>query len=431
MLLNITGGPDLTLNEINEAAELIRRRRPRGEHYLRPRHRSPLRRGEDDGHRDRLRRARAGHAAGSCRSSRSASPPARPARRRSPRRAGGAAVPARRDFLEELERQRDRAPSPTCSTPPAANGAPARPRRGRSASPRRQRAPTSYDADDLEIPALPPPPVARAAPGRRPALPAVRRDRRPPWSQPRGRPRSGCPRAHRACRRARRAGDPAEPSRSVARLQDGRGDRGSRRRSTPGSTIARREPRPGGGRQGRRATPRREVAPRRPAAVQQGRRAPSSCSTSIQSVDSLDARPARSTASPASAVRAGRCRSCCRSTSPTIRPRRASRRPAWRADLCLRSCALPNLRGRRPDDDRAAGAHRPRPRGRPSVALRPAVGEPPRSATRRLGPALSMGMTDDFEAAVEEGATIVRIGRALFGERPHDHAHGPGADHQH
>ncbi len=32
---------------------------------------------------------------------------------------------------------------------------------------------------------------------------------------------------------------------------------------------------------------------------------------------------------------------------------------------------------------------------------------------------LSMGMTDDFEVAVEEGSTIVRIGRALFGERPH------------
>jgi hypothetical protein len=31
---------------------------------------------------------------------------------------------------------------------------------------------------------------------------------------------------------------------------------------------------------------------------------------------------------------------------------------------------------------------------------------------------LSMGMTEDFEVAVEEGATMVRIGRALFGERP-------------
>lgn len=31
---------------------------------------------------------------------------------------------------------------------------------------------------------------------------------------------------------------------------------------------------------------------------------------------------------------------------------------------------------------------------------------------------LSMGMTDDFEVAVEEGATMVRVGRALFGPRP-------------
>jgi PLP dependent protein len=34
-----------------------------------------------------------------------------------------------------------------------------------------------------------------------------------------------------------------------------------------------------------------------------------------------------------------------------------------------------------------------------------------------LGPELSMGMSDDFEIAIEEGATIVRIGRALFGHR--------------
>jgi pyridoxal phosphate enzyme (YggS family) len=35
-----------------------------------------------------------------------------------------------------------------------------------------------------------------------------------------------------------------------------------------------------------------------------------------------------------------------------------------------------------------------------------------------LGSELSMGMTDDYELAIEEGATIVRVGRALFGERP-------------
>jgi uncharacterized pyridoxal phosphate-containing UPF0001 family protein len=30
---------------------------------------------------------------------------------------------------------------------------------------------------------------------------------------------------------------------------------------------------------------------------------------------------------------------------------------------------------------------------------------------------LSMGMTNDFEVAIEEGATIVRIGRGIFGPR--------------
>ena len=30
---------------------------------------------------------------------------------------------------------------------------------------------------------------------------------------------------------------------------------------------------------------------------------------------------------------------------------------------------------------------------------------------------LSMGMTGDFEIAIEEGSTMVRVGRALFGER--------------
>ena len=32
-------------------------------------------------------------------------------------------------------------------------------------------------------------------------------------------------------------------------------------------------------------------------------------------------------------------------------------------------------------------------------------------------PVLSMGMSDDYEWAVEEGSTMVRIGRGLFGER--------------
>ncbi len=32
---------------------------------------------------------------------------------------------------------------------------------------------------------------------------------------------------------------------------------------------------------------------------------------------------------------------------------------------------------------------------------------------------LSMGMSQDFEIAIEEGATLIRIGTALFGSRPH------------
>ena len=42
-----------------------------------------------------------------------------------------------------------------------------------------------------------------------------------------------------------------------------------------------------------------------------------------------------------------------------------------------------------------------------------------RELAGRLGlPRLSMGMTADYEAAIAEGATIVRIGSAVFGPRP-------------
>ncbi|MDF2809818.1 MAG: hypothetical protein K0S56_849 [Microvirga sp.] len=36
---------------------------------------------------------------------------------------------------------------------------------------------------------------------------------------------------------------------------------------------------------------------------------------------------------------------------------------------------------------------------------------------------LSMGMTGDFEAAIEEGATVVRVGQAIFGKRPTPDGH--------
>jgi pyridoxal phosphate enzyme (YggS family) len=63
------------------------------------------------------------------------------------------------------------------------------------------------------------------------------------------------------------------------------------------------------------------------------------------------------------------------------------------------------------------------------VALR-GLSERLRSGGATLGPQLSMGMTDDFEVAIEEGATIVRVGRAIFGERPHHHGDG-AVDHIH
>jgi len=60
-----------------------------------------------------------------------------------------------------------------------------------------------------------------------------------------------------------------------------------------------------------------------------------------------------------------------------------------------------------------AGAARPTFR-----ALRE-LSEQLRAGNPGLGPELSMGMTDDYEVAVEEGATIVRVGRAIFGRRDH------------
>lgn len=51
------------------------------------------------------------------------------------------------------------------------------------------------------------------------------------------------------------------------------------------------------------------------------------------------------------------------------------------------------------------------------VALRD-MSERLRARHGRLGPALSMGMSGDYEVAVEEGATLVRIGSAIFGARP-------------
>ena len=139
---------------------------------------------------------------------------------------------------------------------------------------------------------------------------------------------------------------------------------------------------------------------------------------SIQSVDSVElgraarpARPARSGPAARYPVLApGQRRP--RPGQGRLRARRPRRRrSAGSATLAAprRSAGLMTV-GRLSTDPDEARRDVPRPAR--------AVAERCGRAGRGLGPDLSMGMTDDFEIAVEEGATIVRVGRALFGERP-------------
>jgi len=58
------------------------------------------------------------------------------------------------------------------------------------------------------------------------------------------------------------------------------------------------------------------------------------------------------------------------------------------------------------------------------MCIPPAEGDPRAHfrSLRQLGqelglPELSMGMSADYEIAIEEGATLVRVGTAIFGER--------------
>lgn len=55
---------------------------------------------------------------------------------------------------------------------------------------------------------------------------------------------------------------------------------------------------------------------------------------------------------------------------------------------------------------------------RPTFAALRRLSEQLREAQPALGAGLSMGMSADFEIAVEEGATVVRVGSAIFGPRP-------------
>ncbi len=56
-------------------------------------------------------------------------------------------------------------------------------------------------------------------------------------------------------------------------------------------------------------------------------------------------------------------------------------------------------------------------RGRRTFAALRELSEKLRTSHTKLGPGLSMGMSADFEVAVEEGATAIRVGTAIFGTR--------------
>ena len=96
-------------------------------------------------------------------------------------------------------------------------------------------------------------------------------------------------------------------------------------------------------------------------------------------------------------------------------PQKHGASPEEAAAVVRRTAALPGLRLRGlmtiapafGDPDQA------RPVFRMLRELRESI---QRSAGVAL-PELSMGMTDDFEVAIEEGATMVRIGRAIFADR--------------
>ncbi|WP_291815982.1 YggS family pyridoxal phosphate-dependent enzyme [Cellulomonas sp.] len=100
-------------------------------------------------------------------------------------------------------------------------------------------------------------------------------------------------------------------------------------------------------------------------------------------------------------------------------------RPDDAAELAARVAALPGLRlagfmtvGARSDDERVVRAGFARLRGVRDEVV--GSGAPGTAGAHGL----SMGMSGDLEIAVAEGATVVRVGTAVFGSRPAAEAHG-------
>ena len=218
-------------------------------------------------------------------------------------------------------------------------------------------------------------------------------------------------------RRGRRAGR-AGPGRGHARrrVQDRPAAAGSGPRSRPGSPSSART----GSRRRRTRSPAshgRRVAPRRAAPVEQG---PAGARAVRRDRVRRLAR-ARPAARPARrpSVAAGRPLPVLLQVNVDRDPAKAGFDPAdVEAATAGARSACADLRRRGPDDDRPARGATAEDARPTFAALRELAGAAAGALARRSGPALSMGMSDDFEVAVEEGATIVRVGRALFGERP-------------
>ncbi len=96
-------------------------------------------------------------------------------------------------------------------------------------------------------------------------------------------------------------------------------------------------------------------------------------------------------------------------------PAKAGFAPAEIGSLLAEILELPNLRV---DGLMTVGRlHRDATDARSTFAGLRRLSDDLRARQPSLGPDLSMGMSDDFEIAIEEGATMVRIGRILFGAR--------------
>jgi hypothetical protein len=134
----------------------------------------------------------------------------------------------------------------------------------------------------------------------------------------------------------------------------------------------------------------------------------------VQTVDSA----ALAGALAEEAARAGRRLPISIQVNAAADPRKRGVRPDDAAALAEAILGLPALRL---DGLMTIGPQGPAEQTRPCFRL---LRELRDDVGKRLGvelPHLCMGMSDDFPVAVEEGATLLRLGRALFGDR------GPGS----